>query len=168
MHRIKRVDLLVDAFASARVTHPPMHLVLAGPDEQLLIPGLIERASDAAECVHAIGEVHDGDKWALVKDADVLVQCSDSESFGMSVVESLASGVPVIATRTCPWSEIEAQGCGFWVEQTAPAIASALSALVRDPSLRATMGERGVAFARDRYSWDTVASRMARLYSDLT
>ena len=167
MHRIKRLDLLVDAFTLARADHPSMHLVLAGPDEQRLIPGLLARASDAVEHVHAIGEIHDTDKWALVKDADVMVQCSDSESFGMSVIESLASGVPVIATRTCPWGELETQGCGFWVEQTTPAIASALSALVRGPLLRATMGERGAAFARDRYSWDAVASRMARLYSDL-
>jgi glycosyltransferase involved in cell wall biosynthesis len=168
MHRLKRLDLLVDAFTVARVTHAEMHLVLAGPDEQHLVPGLLDRASDAAGHVHAIGEIHDAHKWALVKDADVLVQCSDSESFGMSVIESLASGVPVVATRTCPWAEIEINGCGFWVEQTAPAIAGALSALVRDPSLRASMGERGAAFARDRYSWDAIASRMARLYSDLT
>ena len=168
MHRIKRVDLLVDAFIAARATDPSMHLVLAGPDEQRLVPGLLEHASGAVESVHAIGEIHDADKWALVKDADVMVQCSDSESFGMSVVESLAAGVPVIATRTCPWSELETIGCGFWVEQTAPAIAGALSTLVHDPSLRAHMGERGAAFARDRYSWDAVASRMARLYSTLT
>jgi hypothetical protein len=30
------------------------------------------------------------------------------------------------------------------------------------------MGERGAAFARDRYSWDAIAPRMARLYADLT
>ena len=52
--------------------------------------------------MHAIGEIHGADKWALVKDADVMVQASDSESFGLSVVESLASGVPVVVTRTCP------------------------------------------------------------------
>jgi glycosyltransferase involved in cell wall biosynthesis len=168
MHRIKRLDLLVDAFAAAHSTHPSMRLVLAGPDEQRLVSGLLERASDAVEHIHAIGEIHDADKWALVKDADVVVQCSDSESFGMSVIEALASGVPVIATHTCPWSEIETNGCGFWVEQTAPAIARALGALVSHPSLRASMGERGSAFARDHYSWDAVAARMARLYSDLT
>jgi glycosyltransferase involved in cell wall biosynthesis len=168
MHRIKRVDLLVDAFSAAHAANPSMHLVLAGPDEQQLIPGLLARASNVAGHLHAIGAIHDADKWALVKDSDVMVQCSDSESFGMSIVESLASAVPVIATRTCPWSEIETNGCGFWVEQTAPAIADALSALVRDPSLRSSMGERGAAFARDRYSWDAVASRMALLYSDLT
>jgi glycosyltransferase involved in cell wall biosynthesis len=168
MHRIKRLDLLADAFAAAHDAHPSMHLVLAGPDEHGLIPELLERLPGAVGHVHAIGAIHGADKWSLVKDADVMVQCSDSESFGMSVVESLACGVPAIVTRTCPWGEIETNGCGFWIEQTAPAIASAIRVLASDPVLRSRMGERGEAFAHDRYSWDAIAPRMARLYADLT
>jgi glycosyltransferase involved in cell wall biosynthesis len=136
MHRIKRLDLIAEAFAAARSTHPGMHLVLAGPDEDNLIPDLLRRLSGAGGEVHATGAIHGADKWALVKDADVMVQCSDSESFGLSVIESLAAGVPAIVTRTCPWSEIETYGCGLWVEQTAPAIASAIGTLAGDPARR--------------------------------
>ena len=45
MHRIKRLDLIADAFAAARAAHPSMHLVLAGPDEHGLVPDLIRRLS---------------------------------------------------------------------------------------------------------------------------
>jgi glycosyltransferase involved in cell wall biosynthesis len=168
MHRIKRLDLLADAFAEVRATHPTVHLVVAGPDEHGLVPDLLRRFAGDADHVHAPGAVHGADKWALLKDADVMVQCSDSESFGLAVVESLAAGVPVIATRTCPWSEIGTRGCGLWVEQTAPAIAAAIRTLADDPVRRARMGERAAAFARDQYSWDTIAPQMARLYADLT
>ncbi len=167
MHRIKRLDLLAEAFAELRGTHPSVHLVLAGPDEQGLLPDLMGRFADAADRVHAPGPVHGSDKWALIKDADVMVQCSDSESFGLAVVESLAAGVPVIATRTCPWSEVETHGCGFWVEQTAPAIAAAIRTLAGDPARRGEMGERAAALACERYSWDGIASRMAGLYANL-
>jgi glycosyltransferase involved in cell wall biosynthesis len=105
------------------------------------------------------------DKWALIKDADVMVQCSDSESFGMAVVESLASGVPVVATRTCPWSVLEDRECGFWVEQSAPAIVAALRTLAEDPVRRARMGERASTFAREHYSWDAAAHLMAAEYT---
>jgi glycosyltransferase involved in cell wall biosynthesis len=168
MHRIKRLDLIADAFAAARSTHPSMHLVLAGPDEHGLIPGVLRRLSGESGHVHAPGAIHGADKWALVKDADVMVQCSDSESFGLSVIESLAAGVPAIVTRTCPWREIETCGCGLWVEQTAPAIAAAIVALAGDRARRAAMGERASTFARDRYSWDVIAPEMARLYAELT
>ena len=167
MHRIKRLDLLADAFASLQGTHPGMHLVLAGHDEDRLVPGLLARLNGQGGQVHAIDGIHGADKWALLKDADVMVQCSDSESFGQSVVESLASGVPVIATRTCPWRELEARDCGFWVDQTAPAIAAAIRTLVEDPARRAQMGTRAATVARDHYSWDVLAPRMVRLYEDL-
>jgi glycosyltransferase involved in cell wall biosynthesis len=86
----------------------------------------------------------------------------------MTVVESLAAAVPVVVTRTCPWSEIETRECGFWVDQNAPAIAAALRTLADDPLRRQRMGERGHAFALERYGWDAIAPVMSRLYSELT
>jgi glycosyltransferase involved in cell wall biosynthesis len=167
MHRIKRLDLLGAAIAEVRATHPSVHLVLAGPDEHGLVPGLLRQLSAHTGAVHALDTVGGADKWALLKDADVMVQCSDSESFGLAVVESLAAGVPVIATRTTPWREVEARGCGFWVEQSAPAIAAAIRMLVDDPVRRARMGERAAALAGEQYGWDAIAPVMARLYSDI-
>jgi glycosyltransferase involved in cell wall biosynthesis len=167
LHRIKRLDLIADAFLAARRRHTSMHLVLAGPDEHQLLPELMRRLSGAAGAVHAIGPIDGADKWSLVKDADVMVQSSDSESFGLSVVEALASGVPVVATRTCPWSDIERHECGLWVEQSADAIANALSTLAGDPTRRLQMGARAENFARERFSWDTIAPRMLHLYADL-
>jgi glycosyltransferase involved in cell wall biosynthesis len=168
MHRIKRLDLLADAFDELRRTHASAHLVLAGHDEHGLIAGLTRRLSEHAVSVHALDAVSGQDKWALLRDADVTVQCSDSESFGMTVVESLAAGVPAVVTRTCPWPEIETRECGFWVEQNAPAIAAALRTLADDPARRRRMGERGAAFAGERFGWDAIAPVMSRLYAELT
>ena len=151
MHRIKRLDLLADAFTLARGSRRDMHLVLAGHDEDRLIPGLLARLGGDTAHVHATGAIHGADKWTLLKDADVTVQCSDSESFGLAVVESLASGVPVIATRTCPWSQLEAHQCGLWVEQTAAAIAAGIETLAADAPRRARMGERAANLAREQY-----------------
>jgi len=167
MHRIKRLDLVADAFAALRTTNPSAHLVLAGHDEQRLIPGLTRRLSAHAPFVHVLGAVGGQDKWALLRDADVTVLCSDSESFGMTVVESLAAGIPAVVTRTCPWPEIETRECGFWVEQNAPAIAAALRALADDPASRRRMGENAMTFARERFGWDAIAQVMSRLYADL-
>jgi glycosyltransferase involved in cell wall biosynthesis len=165
MHRIKRLDLLAEAFVELRAAHSAAHLVLAGPDEQALLPALRYRLAAHVDHLHTIGAVQGDDKWALLKDADVMVQCSDSESFGLSVVESLASGVPVVATRTCPWSALETSESGFWVEQSAPAIAAALRTLAHDPARRDRMGQHAAAFARDQYGWDAAAQLMASAYT---
>jgi glycosyltransferase involved in cell wall biosynthesis len=167
MHRIKRLDLLADAFDELRTTHRSAHLVLAGHDEHGLLPDLTRRLSAHASFVHTLDAVSGQDKWALLRDADVTVQCSDSESFGMTVVESLAAGVPAVVTRSCPWQEIETRECGLWVEQHAPAIAAALRTLADDPARRRRMGERAAALARERYGWDAIAPLMSDLYAGL-
>jgi glycosyltransferase involved in cell wall biosynthesis len=167
LHGIKRLDLLADAFVLASATHPSLHLILAGPDEHHLLPDLRARLVRHAAHVHTPGDVSGADKWALLKDADVTVQCSDSESFGLAVVESLAAGVPAIATRTCPWSDLAVRDCGRWVEQTPAAIADAIRELADDPAGRRAMGERASAYARERYSWDVIARAMSSIYSSV-
>jgi len=167
LHAIKRLDLLAGAFAAARTTRPFLHLVIAGPDEHRLLPGILESLAGHADAVHAVGAVDGADKWALLKDADVSVQCSDSESFGLSVVESLAAGVPVVATHTCPWRVIEVEGCGRWVEQSTQAIAAAIGEIADDRARAAAMGERAAKFARARYGWDAIARAMTELYASV-
>src|SRR5262249_17345074 len=150
MHRIKRIDIVADAFAIARATHPSLHLVLAGPDEDNLLPGITARLGAHAPFVRTPGAVSGADKWSLLKDADVTVLCSDSENFGIAVVESLAAGVPVIATRTCPWRVLEDQRCGRWVEQTPQAVAKGIGGPVTAPATRREESARAAALARHR------------------
>ena len=167
LHRIKRLDLVADAFAAARAGRQALHLVIAGPDEHRLLPDIYARLAAHRGAVHAIGAVDGAEKWALLKDADVSVQCSDSESFGLAVVESLAAGVPVVTTRTCPWRVVEIEGCGRWVEQSAGAIADAIGELADDRARAAAMGERAARFARARYGWDAIARAMTQLYASV-
>ena len=167
IHPIKRLDLLAGAFAALRASWPAAHLVLAGPDEGGHLAEIMSRLTAHAGFVHALDAVNEREKWALLRDADALVLCSDSESFGLVVVEAMAAGVPVVVTRTCPWHEVEAHGCGFYVEQSAAGIAQALRELAGNRFLAAGMGARGAALVRDRYSWDAIGRQMAAHYSNV-
>jgi glycosyltransferase involved in cell wall biosynthesis len=80
------------------------------------------------------------------------------------VLEALAAGVPVVVVQTCPWEEVHTARCGFWVPQSAEAIADALLALLRDPEEARAMGKRGRTLARAKYSWDAIARAMADRY----
>lgn len=167
IHPIKRLDLLADAFAQARVRWPDARLVIAGPDDggyRRRIAPIFARLGSA---VYWTGPLHGEERAALLADADAMVICSDSESFGMSVVEGLAASVPVVVTRTCPWAEVEMAGCGFWVDQTAAAIAASLARLLSDRALARVMGARGPALVRERYSWESIGRRMAEHYAAL-
>jgi glycosyltransferase involved in cell wall biosynthesis len=161
IHPIKRLDLLAEAFERVLAARPESRLVIAGPDER---GHRREMEPRFAQRVHWAGQLGEDDKWALLSASSLLVLCSDSESFGLSVAEAMAAGVPVVATRTCPWEEIESAGAGFWVAQEPEAIAEGMRALLADPARARAMGERGRALVGRRYAWDAVASDMAEWY----
>lgn len=167
LHAIKRLDLLAAAFGRLREAWPRAKLVIAGRDEQGRGEAWKRLFRQAGVEAIWTGELDDEEKWALLADASALVCCSDSESFGTSVAEALAAGVPVVVTQTCPWPRLAEWGCGHWVPQTAGAIADALARLFADPEEARRMGERGRIVARDRFSWSAIGSAMAGVYAEL-
>jgi glycosyltransferase involved in cell wall biosynthesis len=167
LHPIKRIDLLAAAVAQVRARYPSIHLVLAGPDEGRHLAALQLHLAPLGSFVHAIGAVDDDTKHDLFAETAALALCSDSESFGMSVVEAMGAGVPVVVARTCGWTDIERDGCGWSVDQRAGAIADAVEQAIADPARAAAMGRRGAQIARERYSWRAVAERMIACYEDV-
>jgi glycosyltransferase involved in cell wall biosynthesis len=167
LHPIKRVDVLAAAVANVHVRFPRTHLVLAGPDEGGQRAALQPYLAPLGSRVHLTGAVDEPFKQELFADAAALVLCSDSESFGMSVLEAMAASLPVVVTRTCGWTDIERDGCGWSVDQTAAAIADALERAIADPVGAAAMGRRGAQIARERFSWRAVAERMIACYEDV-
>lgn len=89
------------------------------------------------------------------------------EPFGMPVVEAMAAGLPVIATRAGAFTEtVEEERTGILVERgDIDALAAALTRLLADPALRQRMGEAGRRRALQSFTWPTLASRLEHLYA---
>ena len=88
-----------------------------------------------------------------------------SENFGVVVAEALASGVPVLTTTGAPWSVLEGEDCGWWVERNADAIRSALAdAVSRSDDDRLAMGQRGRRLVEEQFSWEHVAEQLSQTY----
>ena len=100
--------------------------------------------------------------------ASVLVNPSLSESFGMSLIEALSVGTPVVATRAGGMPEIlQATEGGALVERNdPPALAEAIIALLVNPERAAATGRRGAARTRERYSWDRIAALTRDVYNE--
>ena len=164
LHRIKRLDLVAAAFTQLHRNVPDAYLVVAGPDEHNLRPELEAQLAPLQAFVRWTGEVDGRDKQSLLAAADVLVQCSDSESFGMSVAEALAAGRPVVVTRTCPWPEIEEWNCGVWVEQSADGIARGLHAVITNPGRGMALGAAGRRLIHERMAPEHIGARWRDIY----
>lgn len=121
IHEKKGCDLLLDAFGRFAAELPDVDLVIAGPDSV----GLQARLEHQARGLGLSGRVHwpgliRGDlKWGALRACEAFVLPSHQENFGISVVEALSAGRPVlISNQVNIWPEIEADGVGLVDDDT--------------------------------------------------
>lgn len=116
VHQKKGIDLLLKAFAASRGAFPGTALVIAGPGDEKTFSALRQLASSLgiAEDVVWTGPLYGNAKWDALRAADVYALISHQENFGISVVEALACGTPVlISDKVNIWREIQAAGGGL-------------------------------------------------------
>jgi glycosyltransferase involved in cell wall biosynthesis len=105
---------------------------------------------------------------ALLETFDLFVSPSRSEPFGLSIVEAMAAGVPVIATRSEGAREIIDEGqTGQLVPiGDAAALANAMEQMLSDPEERARLGENARRVARDRFSLERMVDATEQVYRE--
>ncbi|MFI8852162.1 glycosyltransferase family 4 protein [Streptomyces sp. NPDC053499] len=170
--KVKRYDRLLRAFALVADKHPDWSLRLygRGPQQEALRAVLDELGlHDRAFLMGAHSPIET--EWAK---GAVAAVSSDAESFGMTLVEAMHCGVPVVSTD-CPYGpgEIIANGVegllaplGESEEMTVRAYADALLHLVEDPALRSRMSEAALRKAA-RYSPERIAGEYEELMTRL-
>lgn len=101
--KVKRVDLLLDAFNKVQKTQPCRLLIVGDGLEQKIIKKFLTKNNLNSACYLA-GQKSNPLPW--IKSADALVLSSDYEGFGNVLVEAMACGIQVIATD-CPFGPAE-------------------------------------------------------------
>ena len=86
----------------------------------------------------------------------------------MTIAEGLASELPVIATKGAPWSELETNKCGWWIDiGVDPLIAALSDATSLSDNERFEMGKRGRKLIEEKYTWDSAAEKMIEGYKEV-
>jgi glycosyltransferase involved in cell wall biosynthesis len=167
LEAIKGYDVLLEAFAEVRQGHPEMRLEIAGDGSQL---GTLRQQALALRIDDAVsfpGWVDD--LPAAIRRWSIHVQPSREEAFGITVLQAMAEGVPVIASDVGGLAEIVEPGMtGLLVPAgDAQALAAAMKQLLDDPERRETMGAASRQSAA-RFSEARFARELAALYRGLT
>lgn len=91
--------------------------------------------------------------------ADVSILLAWGEAFGLTLIESMACSLPVVAAKRSPFTDIIQPDCGILVDPEDPGdIAATLARLLSDSSLCAAYGAAGRAAVKARYNWDRTAA----------
>ncbi len=163
LHRVKGVDRLM--WAWGEVAREGWELVIAGPDCGMLaeLKGIV--VEKKLPRVSFVGEINGHAKYEFLAGGDVYVLPSDTENFGVTVAESLASGTPVIASQGTPWQGLERERCGRWVPIGVEPLAAALGELMAmNDEERVAMGARGREWMRRDFSWTGIGEKMKAAY----
>jgi glycosyltransferase involved in cell wall biosynthesis len=118
--------------------------------------------------VRAVGAVPPGEVARWLRAADVYVHASRADTFPNGVLEALACGTAVVASRVGGIPEQVGEETGVLVQPGDPvALAAALESLLGDPVLRGRMAAAGATDARERFSPDRQVDAYLELYADL-
>lgn len=158
----------VRAFAVVRQQRPDARLTIAGggPEREML--GALTEALGVAAHVRFTGRLDNSAIADLFRDADVFVNSSLHDNMPISILEALASAVPVVSTDVC--------GIPFLVEHGKTALLvpprdpQALAEAILDVLGDSALAERLVRAGREvvqQYTWSSVGPRLLNAYARL-
>ncbi len=159
----KNLPLLLRAVSELKQQGIMATLALTG-DAQ---PGLMQLAQDLgiAGQLSFVGWLPDEDLPAFLQSLDVFVFASGKEGLGISGLQAMASGVPVVSTRCGGPEDYVLPGeTGLLTDATPAAMADALAQLIADRGLRTRMGASARKLMTERYTLKTFEQNVAKAW----
>jgi glycosyltransferase involved in cell wall biosynthesis len=164
----KNLPVLLEAFARLR-NHldEPLQLVIAGAphsDNPTIYPALgpvIDRLGIDSAVIFP-GRISEDEKLALYQGAALYATPSLYEGFGLTALEAMACGVPIVAANRTSLPEVVGDG-GVLVEPDAEAFAVAMLRILTDDAYAANLRTRGLARAAE-FTWQRTARLTLAVY----
>jgi glycosyltransferase involved in cell wall biosynthesis len=160
----KNLICLIRAFALLKQRGKKLRMVLAGDGpERAQLMALTERLR-LGDDVRFPGVISKNEVAHLLQKSTVFALPSVTEALPFAVLESMSTGVPVVASRGIGLEDI-VDGGGLFADPRIPEEwAQRIETLLSDEDLRRTLGGRGRELAVTRYDWCKVADRLEKLF----
>lgn len=163
----KDLPTLIEAAAIAVRRRPTFRLSIAGHGPCAAELAALARIRGLEGHVRFVGDVRDVP--AFLAESSLFVLPSRTEGMPLTVIEAMACGLPVVATRVGGTPEVVLDGeTGTLVPAgNAPAMAEAMLALHGDHARATAMGERGRRRAREGFDVRSMVERYESLYREI-
>lgn len=163
--KVKGIDVLLNAVLIIIKKIPDLHIYIAGsgPEEsklKKLVKGL-----NIEKNVNFLGFISGEKKYAYYKSADIYVQPSRYETFGVAVLEAMACGKPVVASNVggIPFVVEDGKTGLFFECGNIEDLAEKVIILLKNKEMREKMGKEGRERAKE-FTWDRIADKTITLY----
>jgi phosphatidylinositol alpha-mannosyltransferase len=164
----KGLPYLLEAFATLKKTQPRTRLIVVGPDGGLRAACLRFIQQNKVEDVVFTDYVPNEDLPRYYRSADVFCAPNTGhESLGLIILEAMAAGLPIVATRIQGFQDVLTEGVhGLMVPpRDSASMADSLRQLLGNAAMREEMGRAGARHAQD-YSWQEVSGRVLNYYEE--
>lgn len=161
---------LVDAFAGLlgqTASSPRLTISGIGPDSERVAARV--KQLNLSDHVRLTGYVAYEDVPAVYGDADIFVSPTYAEGFSNTILEAMASGVPVVSTQVVGVTDCLRHGeNGLLVPaQDIPSLTAAMLRLLEDSALRRELASAALVEVVEKYSWLEVGTRILKTYHSL-
>jgi glycosyltransferase involved in cell wall biosynthesis len=159
------IPTAIRAFAAIRASHPGARLTVAGSGPQLDELQRFVTEMGLSQVVRFSGRIDNARIGELYADADLLLNPSTADNMPISILEALASGVPVVTTSAGGIPDLVRDGSTALIVPVgdADAMAAAALRLLSDPALAWRLRSAGVREAA-RYAWPQVRELWQKAY----
>ncbi|MCB0208055.1 MAG: glycosyltransferase [Anaerolineae bacterium] len=166
LHPQKGYSDLLNAFANLHESHPDAFLVIAGGGQ------LYDELTNQIKTLKLEGDVRllgpRNDVPQLLGASDIFVSASHWEGLPVSVLEAMAAGLPIVATKVSDVPKIVPAGTGLLVAAHAPdELARAIHTLLADPTRRQIFGAAAQAHIARHHAPAAWGDKIMAFYNDL-
>lgn len=164
----KNVGMLFKAFARVRERRPNLKFILTGDQPWENVRTMAADAGVAAD-VGFVGRQTESELVRLYQGAELFVLSSNQEGLGISVLEAMACGTPVVSTRCGGPESVLTEGhTGFLVPlNDDAAMSERILQILSDPKLMASMRENCVRSAKETFSRPEVEKILVKAFHDV-
>jgi glycosyltransferase involved in cell wall biosynthesis len=157
---------LVEAFAGVYAVRPDARLVIGGDGPILRAVRVRVAELGLTDAVEVLGNVERADIAAHLRSSAVYCLPSFGEPYGMTAIEAMAAGLPLVVTDTGGLAEVAGeQGAIRVPPRDVPALRDALLAVLQSPERARAMGDHNMGRARDEFDWSVVVDSLESAYA---
>jgi len=159
----KGVDHLIEAYKIMQKNIPDLNLIIGGKPDYLM-EKQYEQWKSRNPDIHFLGFIPDAIVPHYYSMADAFVSySSSSEGFGLTLLESISCGTPVVCSSIPVFQEILQENAIFVPPNNPKILAREIENLLKNETKRKQLVEKAMKFIQ-KYSWDSVGKRLEKVY----